>query len=648
MSGNMKLDSTGARRFVGVVLSSAKNVWFWSVLAGVIGVFVAEGVTGRALPAYLSFPAVFLQNAVAAFAVISGAGALAWFGLRLLSFLFRKRLAGKPVSGFLATAFALALVAVLYASLPLNTHVFPPIGDKGSYLLNALLAVSVIPLTAAFYGIAMWGRRRLVRFRLRRVFYDGCCVLGGVMALAGVAVMLPWPTGTADTGPDDRPNFLIITIDTLRRDGVSYYSDDAAETPNFDAFAGSSLVFDHFYTNAPWTVPSMMTMLTGRYPSVHGTTWETRCTPSLRTLPELLSDSGYRTEAIVATPVITPGHGFIRGFEKFSGPYDAPATGVFREAVLIQVINRFNEKFLYKYLFKDTTATLTAKALRSIRADDPRPFFLWLHYLDPHYPYNPPESFIEEPYRSDTRVKSFIEVTNWRRPGDISDYTPENETMLRELYRAETEYVDEQLGIIFSELDEKGLTESTVVIVTADHGEEFFEHGKFGHGDQGPSHYTELFAVPFAMRVPDAGLEPRRVGHNVSMIDVAPTVLAMAGVEPPEGLPGEDLIRLSESRMKNRYVYADGASLHLEYRSARDERYTLIHDGDVYLLFDREKDDAEKENLVASEPATFNRLVQAFEDWTAAISAEAKTVQAGAAPVIPDDTKSQIRDLGYF
>ncbi|MGD8717881.1 MAG: sulfatase [Candidatus Zixiibacteriota bacterium] len=643
----VKADSTRVKRFAETVLSSAKNVWFWSVLAGVVGVFVADDIADRAFPACLSFPAAFFQNAAAAFVVISGVGVAAWVGFSLL-LLIRKRPAGEATPGSLAVAFSLAFVVLLYASLPLNTYVFPPIGAKGGYLWNGLLAASVIPLTAAFYVIGTRGRRLVARFRPWPVLYNGGCILGGVVAMAGVVAVAAWPTGNADAGPGSRPNFVIITIDTLRRDGVSYYGDVAVRTPNFDAFADESLVFDRFYSNAPWTVPSMMTMLTGRYPSVHGATWEASCTPSVRTLPELLHENGYRTEAIVATPVITPGHGFIRGFEKFSGPYDAPATGAFREAALIQVVNRFTEKFLYKYLFEDTTATLTAKALRSIRDDDARPFFLWLHYLDPHYPYNPPEELIGEPYRGDAEVELFIETTNHRRPGDISDYVPEDEAMLRHLYRAETEYVDEQLGVILNALNETGLAGRTVVIVTADHGEEFFEHGKFGHGDQGPSHYTELFAVPFAMRVPDAGLEPRRIGLNVNMIDVAPTVLALAGVEAPEGLPGENLFRLSESGITNRCVFADGASLHPEYRSVRDERYTLIHDGDVYLLFDRENDGGEKENIAATKPATFERLKRELDGWTAAVTADVEKVKAGAVPVISDDTKGQIRDLGYL
>lgn len=302
-------------------------------------------------------------------------------------------------------------------------------------------------------------------------------ILAAVVVAAGLFLWL----GPLGSSP---PNVLLICVDTLRHDHVGFGGAERPVSPNIDALAERGLVFPVAYSQSGWTLPSMATMMTGRYPSDTGATDLHRSMDrSLPTVASLLRAAGYDTRAFVSHLLLTPQYGVNKGFRKFD--YSVLQVGHPHDVA--------------------TADRLTDLAIADLDALEP-PFFMWVHYFDPHFE-----------YLSHDEWNSFGD-------GDI------------ERYDQEIAYTDREVGRLLAALEAKGYADNTVVIFTSDHGEEFGDHG-------GSFHYTafeENVRVPFAITGPD--VTPGVADARAQQIDFLPTVLGIAGVEVPEGLPGVDLL----------------------------------------------------------------------------------------------------------
>jgi arylsulfatase A-like enzyme/Tfp pilus assembly protein PilF len=344
--------------------------------------------------------------------------------------------------------------------------------------------------------------------------------------------------------------------------------------------------------------------MTGLYPPFHGVRLNggAALADSQTTLAEQLAGAGYRCGAVVGAFVLDQRWGLVQGFEYYNDDFDIAAD---QKLDLAGVKRRANE-----------VADLGIQWLSE--ADD-RPFFSWLHFYDPHTPYDPPE-----PYRSrfDDRGKSG-------------------------LYDGEIAFTDAQVGRVLDWLDEQGLEQNTVVVVVGDHGESLGDHGEKEHGY---FIYDSTVHVPLLVRVPGPGFAGIRVPQQVRTVDVLPTILDLVGVPTPEPVHGRSLVPMlvDPEHDEPRPAYGESMSVHLQYGwsalySLRTDSHKFI-DAPRAELYDLERDPGESDNILRPE-------AEYAEELRAQLAALREKIQAGAPETqeanLDQKTLSMLASLGY-
>jgi arylsulfatase A-like enzyme len=386
-----------------------------------------------------------------------------------------------------------------------------------------------------------------------------------------------------------RPNVLLIITDTTRVDRLGCYGSDLSATPNLDALAESGTVFEHAYAPAPWTLPSVASLFTSLHPLVHGAGGRLGdfrpLTPNVETLAEVFQQAGYRTGAVLNVMFLSETFGMTRGFEHVD-----------------DFVGTTNTRMR-------PAADTTDAALAWLNADDDRPFFAVVHYFDPHLIYNPPGPFRKRFARQQDRGTDNVlfgsrrEMTLFRQgklhlPADLIG-------RLEALHNGEVAYTDQQIGRLLDRLADAGLRENTVIVLAADHGEEFLDHGGFEHGH---TMYDELLHVPLIFAgagVPTAW----RVTDVVGLIDVAPTLCQLAGLPIPLGFGGQTLVpAIQGAPLPPRAVLSEGNMWGPTMYALRHERFKLIRDSRGQMLFDIAADPAERNDLLKANPAKAKQL----------------------------------------
>lgn len=388
----------------------------------------------------------------------------------------------------------------------------------------------------------------------------------------------------------DRPNVLLVTIDTLRADRLGAYGARHVATPALDRLAGEGVRFDAAYAVAPLTLPSHVSMLSGWLPAAHGvrTNDAFRVPPGVPLVAESLRDAGYETAAFVGSFVLGRRTGIDRGFAHFD---DEVGTAGERRGE--DVVRRAAE-----WLARRQTG---------------RPFFVWVHLFDPHLDYEPPE-----PYRSQYAG----------RP-----------------YDGEIAYADHCVGLLLEQLEERGLSDRTAIVAAADHGEALGDHGERSHG---ATLYESVTRVPLLVK-PVRAPARSEVATPVSTAAVAPTLLELAGVRRPVER-SVSLLRSVESATPAQQDPVISETLYLRLLlgwtplySARSGPHKII-DAPVPELYDLAADPHETANLAEIRPAEAARLRQVLRRELAA--AAAAGVPAAAASPDPD-AREKLAALGY-
>jgi arylsulfatase A-like enzyme len=309
----------------------------------------------------------------------------------------------------------------------------------------------------------------------------------------------------ADDPQQRSPDILLITVDTLRRDALSIYGGPESAMPGLDRLAREAIVFTDVIAPSSWTIPSFVGLFTGRHPLALGATGRdvviSRETPLLA---ELLRDRGYHTLAVAQNTMLAPDGGFARGFDVYD--FFAATEETLRTA--------------------DET---TESALAWSRSVPAAPLFLWVHYFDPHSQYRPaPEDARLFAPAAGEALDRFrvIAPEDSAQLAALRRAPPEKKDWIRALYLGEVRAVDRAIAHLLAEWRARGRLENTLVIVTSDHGEEFLEHGALGHGH---TVYDELLRVPLLMRFPQGRGADRRVRGQVTLLDLLPTILEVAG-----------------------------------------------------------------------------------------------------------------------
>jgi arylsulfatase A-like enzyme len=435
------------------------------------------------------------------------------------------------------------------------------------------------------------------------------------------------------SAPEGKPghNVLLIVVDTLRADHMSHYGHDLETSVGLDRFAVQANRFVRAYSVSPLTPPSTASILTGLAPETHGVKGTGQRLPAQAvTLAERLQRDGWRTAGFSHNVVIGEVTGFAQGFDEF-----------------VDYRGRLRA-------YPDVSAMVNAAILWILRAD--RPFFLYLHPMNVHGPYKVPEV-----RASDLLGRPPVEGFQFYGPvmsklmdeGQLAmreQVSEEMLTSLQEQYDTAIRYTCDQIARVIDALRARDLYDDTLVMIAADHGEELFEHGGFGHGY---TLYREVLQVPLLVKLPGQSTS-RTIEAPVSLLDVYPTILDALGLELPEGLHGRSLLpvlrgeaQADEERIL--YFHEDGHRMTGRALLTRD--YKLIEiDRDyekrrsVWQLLDAEEDPLELTDLAGARPEVVAELAPQLE----ASSQRYRSQSPGDAESVRDQLDEDLlRSLGY-
>jgi len=528
------------------------------------------------------------------------------------------------------------LGVVAAASLPIVTHRLGLWSDASP---GVIAAASV----AAVGGVWLIAMRVLRRTAVARtVVRISVLVAGGGALLATLVGLLavvraPHRDGGTATAAPGAPNVVLISIDTLRPDHLGSYGYQRDTSPTLDALAAAGARFTTVVSPTSWTLPAHATLLTALPPEIHGVVNDgLRLDEHIVTLAHVLRRHGYATAGFVSGPYLDAGYGFARGFDHYD---DYTAMRISRPAV--------HQAHTSPALLASVVAWLDGWQATVPR----RPFCLFVHMWDVHYDFNPPppyDTMFDPDYAGAVNGDDFEKGSAVHVGMDARDLAH-----VVALYDGEIRYADAYVGRLVDALRAARLLDDTVVVVTADHGEEFYEHGRKGHRF---ALYDESIRVPLIIRYPARVPAGTVVEPQVRLVDVAPTILALAGVVSPADFGLDPLLDPYAGRSLLPLLAGETvpplpafASLQPQAQSAiRHEHRKLIQtpfESVTDHLFDLTNDPGERTNLAAGDSAATERLKAALEQWALTASVAAKRARTAA---MSDDHTSALRALGYI
>ena len=444
------------------------------------------------------------------------------------------------------------------------------------------------------------------------------------LSRAGYALLLPLLTAVMSlTGACDKPkqrpekqpaaadetesagradlNVILISMDTTRADHLACYGHSFIKTPNIDRMAAEGTAFLQCTSSIPITLPSHSTMMTGVHPFVHGArdNGAYRLHPDNITLAEVFKEAGYATAAETAAFVLNSEFGLNQGFDTYDDLYG-----------LVQRVDD-SKRFLQSRKAEE----ICDSAIDLLHKHVDERFFFFLHFFDPHQPYEPPERF-------------------------ASQYP--------ELYVGEIAYVDEQLGRLFSTIKELGLDRKTLVILTSDHGEGRMDHGEETHATY---IYDSTVTVPLIFRCPDVIPAGQRITAQVRLVDIAPTILDITGLDPLPNAQGESLLPLVSGKTKDLMLAAYSESQYGRLSYGFAPLWAWRRGGWKYIqaprpeLYHVSVDPGELHNLAEAEPGQAARMREELRKF---IEDAPQVVGAGGSGMaVSPESLDKLRALGY-
>jgi len=416
-----------------------------------------------------------------------------------------------------------------------------------------------------------------------------------------IFVLLAVTISTCARGTKHPANVLLITVDTLRPDHLGCYGNHQFKTPNFDRLAREGVLFEKAFCQVPLTLPSHASILTGTYPMFHGIRdqGQNQYAKNVRTLAGMLKEKGYQTAAFVGSFVLDSRFGLKDGFDYYFDNFDAPLSSV------------------KEFQSVERPANEVAKdALRWIGLNSEK-FFAWLHFYDPHDPYQPPE-----PFRT---------------------------THSNNLYDGEIAFVDSVLGDLFDFLQKQKLYDNTLIVLLSDHGEGLTEHGETYHG---LFVYDSTLRIPLLIKPPEnCPAKVKVIAEPVETVDVVPTVLEFLDFPSPNHVQGRTLLpkikgngSVGETDLYGETYYPRQFAWS-ELRTVRSGRYKYISAPRVEL-FDTERDPHELNNLATQDPTRSKALHQRLADLSNRSTSMASVAQ-GTTSLPSTDVVKKLQSLGY-
>ena len=518
---------------------------------------------------------------------------------------------------------------------PLTRKNFP--AAAGALLVSAAAGLLIFfPLKRRFTSFA--AGRNVPRF-LRRAL-SWCLAFLLIFNLAGFLVE------KMRSSPDSRTlasrsglnvNVLFVLFDTLRADHLGCYGYERLTSPAVDALAREGVLFQNCYAQASWTKPSIASILTSLYPTMHGSQLTEDILPGeLSTLPEVLRENGYVTCGITTNPVTKAVFNYHQGFDFFDD--FLTRSRIFSVAVRHLPFAGAIRKLSGRYFdFRDGNRadSVVRRVLPWLRRHRDQNFFLYLHFMDTHTPYNMPEAYRElfSPATDDTDSRNLA------------------------LYDGEIRFADDHLKKILDELDELGISDRTLVIVTSDHGEAFGEHGDRLHGHTIYQHQVRIPLILSGPGVPRG----RTVAAAVRSIDIAPTILEILGIrsvpksegvsllpliEGESEIPSSEFVFIEERTWGNVYVLK-GIIRNSRWKLILTEKSKFLEEGEEgkFELYDLAADPEELKDLIGEKPEIFEALKERFDWYTDYVERNRVHTERREQDA---DTLQQIKALGYI
>lgn len=451
----------------------------------------------------------------------------------------------------------------------------------------------------------------------------------------------------------NKENIVLITVDCLRADHLSLYGYKKNNTPNIDGLASEGVTFTEAIANGSHTAISFPSILTSTYGSMYG---GYDCLSNERmSIAQVLSKNGYTTAAFHSNPHLSAAYNYDIGFNVFSDSFEnkffSSRFNIFKkwgDSARFRTLFSFMMK-LYSHVYGKRTFEvpyeraegIARKAIDWLQGSSSN-FFIWVHFMDPHWPWIPPKDFLNE-------MVSIEEANRlwWKMSINYQSLSHEELRKLIGLYDCEIRYVDHALGDFLRVLKERGLYDNSIIILTSDHGEEFEEHGDIGHHSL--KMYEELIHVPLVIKFPNGLYKGTIANDLVSLLDLAPTIVERLGIDKPKKWLGSSLLPIlagkkgynsegviSEGRIKK------GHNI-VSYRS-KQWKFIINEEKGMRELYDLQQDPSEKKNLAKVMP----EKVAEFEAEVTKHLSKAKESYA-TLPKIDEDEhlRQRLKALGY-
>lgn len=474
-----------------------------------LGVFIILSIVLFSIK-YNSIIATSFSNQIFMLAIIL---AISFIALIIAYFIALKAL-GMKLGNQVGTDISFFLIILL---LELLTYIWLSKSGTLSYFIASIGFVIVTILISTFY------------FKFRGNYIKNVVAALFFILLIGSPIVFLISSGSFennDQGFEESSsniikNIILISIDTLRTDVLSSYGSTEVLTPNIDRLANDGVLFKQAYSPAPWTLPAFSSIMTGVNPLVHKTVdSKSKLPDAFTTIAEYARDNGYKTGAIGKNVFLNSEFNIDQGFMEYN--FFPKRNEILKSfgGVLIKLA------FPSKFLNNASTTDLTKLSIEWISNHQDQDFFLWIHYFDPHIPYTPPEQYIKDTDEIGSNIGNKFMSAGPIRSGH---YSPDKKDRkrIKQLYDAEVRYVDDNIGKLLESLEELDLYSSTLIILTSDHGEEFWEHGGFEHGH---SLYNEVIHVPLLIKLPN-NQRSGEVETAVTTQSILPTILELTSIE---------------------------------------------------------------------------------------------------------------------
>ncbi len=645
------------------------RIRFFTVLE-ILGVCVIGGIIFAVLPVILEYaglsfrgipasPEIFMNAAILPYLIISGLGGLL-LGT-LLSALYSLRVFSGTGEATVSIVLSIMVAGWLFFVVAgvINILYLPLIESVRSIVSN-------LGLIAVFLALG-YGLYRFFGFLSSR--FSQWALFGGMafVILAAGAVFYFSPSLTSSSGVSFKrerttgPSVVLVVADAIRADHLSCFGYHRKTSPFLDELAGRGTLFTNFVSTSSWTRPSVASLFTSLYPSGHNTiTASSRVPSKIETLPEIMKRNGYVTGLFTNTGQVGTIFGFGQGVDHY---FMSRRRTMINYTALAHATMKFLPGLEKRFKKIDTMergeknlpvdALLMKRFLSWRDSLGKKPYFAYLHFMAPHTSYNPPppyfDKFLTTPPDKIYEAGSFHDNIGLGVTECDKELPDSTERTLIELYDGEIAFIDNLLSSLVEALYSENSSE-VILIITADHGEGFYEHCKYEHGQ---SLYHEKIWVPTIIYYP--GVVPRglRVSRPASTVDIAPTILSLAGLPPQKSFMGEDLkpILHNEKDKVTPYAYSELLGDENVRSIFEISGYKLIkmelNDKDVYELYDLNSDPGEKKNLYADEKyeKVRERLVKKMSEMKEYASLpQFEEVEVELDP----ETKRRLKALGYI